>query len=92
MSDYSSSFKIQLCLFSEVSLNHTCFPSLVESLRALLWELYIPVCVLKEKKKKKRREGKKKEKKVGGIKDCVQGSRSSFEAGSPRLQIVALNH
>ena len=68
------------------------FSFLIVSFHIFYKEMYIPVCVLKEKKKKKRREGKKKEKKVGGIKDCVQGSRSSFEAGSPRLQIVALNH
>lgn len=68
------------------------FSFLIVSFLIFYKGMYIPVCVLKEKKrKKKRREGKKKEKKVGGIKDCVQGSRSSFEAGSPRLQIVALN-
>ena len=55
--------------------------------------MYPCVCAERKKKKRKegRKEGKKKEKKVGGIKDCVQGSRSSLEAGSLRLQIVALN-
>ena len=70
------------------------FSILIVSFHIFYKGMCIPVCVLKGKKKKRkegRKEGKKKEKKVGGIKDCVQGSRSSLEAGSLRLQIVALN-